>query len=374
MPDSNTTKSSKGTTTKSVNEILQTTTQGYSREQYRSYMTAPEWRNVDMADEMAIFLQNGKPFYRYPYFSQILIFWRVFGRSIKAAHDNTDVSWFGLIFSEYTVMNLFIGITTTIGCLLKGIVSLPFRLLWRRENKTEFQSKVVDIYHKNYGDYIHHTPFYQYSFVSKIKPMWQAYWNSKGKSFADLLTLLVTTVELLVRSIPGAPARLIYTQPDKQEPEIIHVVIKHKTQNGKEEIEIKSPNYDIENPAPNEKPTLAEKVIARKPAKDTLYSHLEFIRYEKFTQTVNKIAVGADAKDIIFKRIAGQDQVQVDFKANKETLADVKNILKDRILYTYGNSIDDTIYIAAKIKTDDLINVIREIKAARADLKLIHDF
>jgi len=105
-----------------------------------------------------------------------------------------------------------------------------------------------------------------------------------------------------------------------------------------------------------------------------LYSHVEFIRYEKFTKTVNKIASGVDAKDIVFKRIAGQDQVQVDFKATKDNLKAVKDILADRILYTYGNSIDDTVYIAAKVKTDDLLEVIQKIKITNAELKLIHDF
>jgi hypothetical protein len=370
------TKPRKGDTTRATNEILEATTKGYSREEYRSYLTAPEWRNVDMADEMAMFLKNGKPFYRYPYFSQIITFWRVFGRSLKAAHDNTNITWFGLIFSEYTVMNLFIGTTTTFECLLKGILSLPFRLLWRRENKSEFQKQVGEIYYTDYADYIHHTPFYQYPFLSKIGKIWKAYWNSNGKTFADMVTLLFTTGELLFRSIPGLPIRWIYTQPDKQEPDIIHVIIKHKAVDGKEEVEIKAPNQNLDSEAPDagQQPTLAEKIIARKPVKDTLYSHVEFIRYEKFTKTVNKIAESVDSKNIVFKRIAGQDQVQVDFKANKETLDAVKAILGDRILYTYDNSIDDTTYIAAKIKTDDLIKVIREIKSAHAELKLIHDF
>lgn len=361
----------RGKTVRKVNAELEKNDKSYNREQYRTYLTAPEWRNVDMADEMADFLRHGKPFYRYPYFRQILTFWSVFGRSIKAAHDNTDVSWFGLIFSEYTVMNLFVGITATIEGLLKGILSLPFRLLWKRENNTEFQKNIAEIYYTDYGNYIHHTPFYQYPFISKISPIWKAFWNSKGKSFTDILTLLFTTGEILVRSIPGLPARLIYTQPGKQEPDIIHVIIKHKSKDGKEGLEIASPNANDEIET---KQTLAEKVIARKAKKNTLYSHVEFIRYEKFTQTVNKIASSADANDIVFKRIAGQDLVQVDFKATTQTLDAVKAVLGDQIMYTYDNSIDDAVYIAANIKTAELLEVIQNIKKANAELKLIHDF
>jgi hypothetical protein len=49
----------------------------YIREQYQSFMTGPEWRNVEMAQEFAQFMQNGGSMFRFPYFRQIFDLWKV---------------------------------------------------------------------------------------------------------------------------------------------------------------------------------------------------------------------------------------------------------------------------------------------------------
>ena len=69
----------------------------YQREQYQSYMTGPEWRNVEMVEEYAAFLKEGKSTFQFPYFRQILGLWRVMFHSYRAARQyNTHAE---IIFS-----------------------------------------------------------------------------------------------------------------------------------------------------------------------------------------------------------------------------------------------------------------------------------
>lgn|GEM_PF-6858267 len=350
----------KGQTIRTIDEELKKTEAEYCRQSYRTFLTAPEWRNVDMAVEMAAFLQAGRPFYKYPYFSQILTFWQIFFKSLKAAH--TKHSWFELIFSEYTLMNLFIGVTTSIECLAKGIFALPFRFLGKERNETKFQQHVASMY-KDYADSLHHTPFFLYAYLDKIGPMWRLYWKNP-KTIADTATLLVTTVEFLARSIPSLPIRWWYTQPENTEPEIIHVVVKHKE------------GVSFDKVTENTKSSLQEKILKRKNKKNeaTLYSHMQFKRYDKFNEIMQEVAAITENDNIKIKKIAGQDEIQVDFKINQENITTAQNILGSSILYTYSNSIDDSFIIAAKIKVEDLLSIVKQVNEHDIQVKLIHDF
>lgn len=253
----------------------------------------------------------------------------------------------------------------------KGIVSIPFWLLWRSENETSVQKHVARI-HKDYSEFIHHTPFYQYSFLSKIGPLWTTLVRCP-ESIADIFTVLVTTVELLIRSIPTLPIKLYYTQPANQEPEIIHVLLKRDdTEEAKvllESVELKANNVQL-----NEK-VLITKI--REGKADRVYSHVEFKRYMPFKDIVEAMAdltPSGDNKLLVIKRIAGQNELQLDFETTPESKPALKEVLGSRILYSYGNSIDNNKVITAKIKAEELIDVVRSAKLPNVKLRLIHDF
>jgi hypothetical protein len=360
----------RGKTSKAAHEQLAAAEPAYIREVYRTFLTAPEWRNVDMAVEMAEFLGQNKPLYRFPYLSQILTLWWVFFSSINAARANNYTV--RLVFTEYTLMNLFISITATIEYLWKGIVSLPFWLLLRSENNTTLQKHVARI-HKDYSEFIHHTPFYHYGFLSKIGPMWGTFLRNP-ESIADLITVLVTTVELLIRSFPTLPIKLYYTQPSIQEPEIIHVLLKRddsdQAQTLLEAVELRANNVKL-----NEK-ILVTKINQGKINK--VYSHVEFKRYMPFKDIVEAMAEMTPACDevrpLVIKRVAGQNELQLDFETSPDGKEALKAILGPGILYSYSNSIDDNKIFTAKIKAEELIDTVRAAKVPGVTLKLIHDF
>lgn len=351
-----------------VNTELKKTVPGYERENYRTYMTGPEWRNVEMSVEFANFLQSGQPFYRYPYFSQIATFWRIYFLSLKAAHKHH--SWFQILFSEYNVMDLFVGVMTTLECLGKGLFSLPFRLIGRRENNTPFQKHVAGIY-DNYAKFIHHTPFFLYPFLAEIRPLLSAYWQSSPKTFADAVTLFITPIEMLIRGLAGYIPRKMYSQEDKNTGEVkatadsvLHVILERKDTAETAQLisKIEQENHT----------SLAEKVVQRKPKKGFLYSHAEFQRYKKFTELVESLAL--ETKDIEIKRIAGQDELQVDFRCKNDKLEEAKKLFGPNLLYVYNNSIDDSVVVVANIKTDQLLEFIRKAKTLNISLQYVHDF
>lgn len=64
----------------------------YYRQQYQSFMTGPEWRNVEMAEEFSQFLTENHSYFSFPFFRQIFGLWRVFWQSYKAARQY-DSHW-----------------------------------------------------------------------------------------------------------------------------------------------------------------------------------------------------------------------------------------------------------------------------------------
>ena len=97
----------------SLNQRIEITDKAnYHREQYQSYMTGPEWRNVEMADEYAQFIKEGNSIFQFPYFRQILDLWKVIANSYSQSRKYNSI-W-QIITSEYMVMDLFVGFFTTI--------------------------------------------------------------------------------------------------------------------------------------------------------------------------------------------------------------------------------------------------------------------
>ncbi len=103
----------------------------YLRESIRTYLTAPEWHNVRLTQGYGKFI-NTKPFYEFPWFEEVKNMWSVFGQSWKAARRNA--SFKEVLFSDCTLMNLFITSFTSIEYSFKGIISLPLSWIYTSES------------------------------------------------------------------------------------------------------------------------------------------------------------------------------------------------------------------------------------------------
>lgn len=354
----------------------------YKRNLFQTYLTATEWRNVEMSEEYAVFLKKNQPFYHYPFFTQLKVFWSVFFQSYAAARK--EHSHFQLIFSEYMLMNLFIGINTTLEFVAKGIVS---SLLWpfmSSKNNTEFQGHVAALF-QDYADFIHHTPFYNYSYFSKIGQLFKNFWHIKGKSFADVVSVCLVAVDFILHGIVSAPVGIWYNQEENKAPETIDVLIKESTDDtiGEQQFgeQIRQKIAHI-NGVSIVKENEQEHLFTRKNAekhRTYAYAHLRVPRYEPFQETVEKLT----AAGIKVREIAGQHHMQVKCLVKgdnpeqmQERIARLAGLKDCTQLFSYQNGVDSGhTFFSMDVPTTRLKETVEEIQHMDGvSIKLMHDF
>lgn len=103
----------------------------YVRDSIRTYLTASEWHNVRLTQGYYKFIKN-TPFYQFPWFTEIKNMWSVFGESWKVARRYA--SFREVLFSDCTIMNLFITSFTTLEYAVKGMISLPLSWVYTNES------------------------------------------------------------------------------------------------------------------------------------------------------------------------------------------------------------------------------------------------
>ncbi len=98
---------------------------GYQAKFIDTFLKTTEWFNVDMTQEYAKFIDY-RPFYEFPWFESVGLYWDLFAKSWKVAAKKT--SHWAVLSSTETGMNLFIGVTMTLEYVAKGIISWPIRM------------------------------------------------------------------------------------------------------------------------------------------------------------------------------------------------------------------------------------------------------
>lgn len=98
----------------------------HKRPLINTFMSAPEWYNVDVSREYARFIEQ-TPFYEFPFFQSVGTFWKVFANSYRLSREKA--SFWGVVFSDYMMMSTFVGIMMTLEYGLKGLISAPIRWL-----------------------------------------------------------------------------------------------------------------------------------------------------------------------------------------------------------------------------------------------------
>lgn len=170
------------------------------RPTYQSWDQFTEYRNLDMAREIADFVSDGKPIWRFPYFRQVLILWRVFLVSLFLTGSKSRAqgeSRFRGIFSDYLVMNLFVLIMTTVEYTVKGILGLLVSALmlpstlWNWNTKrtpSSLEKEAASLLH-SYHDDIRKHPWFHCDFQKKIADLKHASDKlGKKRSFYDFFT------------------------------------------------------------------------------------------------------------------------------------------------------------------------------------------
>lgn len=106
----------------------------YERELQRTYLTAPEWYNVDSSQAYGKFI-NHTPFYAFPYIKSVAVYWQVYLNAIRASLKKGN--FLNLQTLDAHLMNLFVGISMSVEYIAKSIISAPVRWLY---NGTEAET------------------------------------------------------------------------------------------------------------------------------------------------------------------------------------------------------------------------------------------
>ncbi|CEK10797.1 hypothetical protein [Legionella hackeliae] len=338
-------------------EILEADKAGYYREQYQSYMTGPEWRNVEMAEEYGEFLQEGKSIFQFPYFRQVYDLWRVIFNSYSAARKYNSSSQ--ILFSEYMLMDLFIGFFTTLELIPKGILSIFIGPFLNKDNKTQMQQHLAD-YYNEYASNLQTIPFYDHKYKENREKLAQAYSECTDKTWGDWFSWKCVSIELWARRWISKPLSYWFHQDENLVAATTDVLVKINVEGIenhdelKEALREKVANVNAEMLSANINVSIVpdaddDSVYVKAKNKDksytSVYARLRAPRYADFQTVVRQLS----AQKIELRKIAGQDQIQV------KCLIDAKNeeachsreerlnsVFNAKPLYGYGDRVHNT--------------------------------
>lgn len=326
----------------------------YNRPQIQTYLTAPEWQNVRAAQRYAAFVEN-EPAYRYPYFSEIGGFWKVYGQSWQAAQKQNSFS--DVALSEYNLMNLFVGTTMTLEYGTKGLIAAPFALMDKAFNRNKKNSYKIPSDKerlrslKEYGNYIENTPFYKYPYFKDIGSYWNTYLKknkSLGSHIKGAFVGTGMTIEYTLKGLLSAPMSYFYGSEAMKEAETTHLIIQ-----------------DQENMIE----TIDSSIMVLETYPEHSLKHVEIPRYMRFTEILLKIAKKSCITCI---NIAGHDKIQIDVKSPKgivQSYAGTKAIYEIPVPTDLKNT-----YMALEVNVDQLCEVIRTLEKNKVEVLFIHDY
>lgn len=324
----------------------------YRREQYQSYMTASEWRNVELASEFAAFLRDKKSMFQYPYFRQAFDVWKIAYKSYAAARKYN--SFKEIIFSEYIFMDLLIAFFSTLELIPRGIISLFISPFLNKENTSEMQGHFAD-YFEQYTKDLQSTPFYEHDYDKVRADLAEKYKQCTKITWGDWFSWKVISTELWFRKWVSKPLNYWFHLEGNETAATTDVLVKFKAVDAENAEEAKQQfQQQLDALAETHQVSLVNKHLYVKEETKTaddgttytsVYAQLNTPRYKSFIPLVRELGENG----IQLRKIAGNAQVQVKcnitaettdlLMAREEALKKTKNVTP---LYGYGDRIHPT--------------------------------
>lgn len=278
----------------------------YTREQYQSFMTGPEWFSVEISETFAKFLGEKKSMFQFPFFSQIAELWKVFYQSYSAARKYQSA--YEILTSDYMIMDLFVVIFTSTELFLKGMVSVLLYPFLSKNNDTTMQKNLAD-YFAFYAKDIEDKPFFQHDWVRHRNELAQKYKQCDDRTWTDWFTWTCVSIEMAAKigisyclnsgfvEEPSTTDVLVkFNAENEDDPEQAKAMFKLKLAEIDERLEIKIVDEQVYAKNKNTSKTYT-----------SVYARLAAPRYMEFRKAVHALA----DKNIHIRKIAGQDHVQV---------------------------------------------------------------
>ncbi|MEM1283385.1 MAG: hypothetical protein AAGG81_07510, partial [Chlamydiota bacterium] len=333
----------------------------YVRPKFQTHLTLTEWFNVESCQSLGEFAQKNH-FWKYPYFGDTVELWKTLGKSISTAKEAAPLS--KVLCSDYMVMSAFITTAMSIEYLTKGILLTPIRMLGyagerllpkKEENPNDPWNRPAKVYGEwlhNFGQSLEKTPFYATNYVPDIPMFWKAlsiswYEARKERSISqvvfdrqttlNLTTGVVMTADLLFRAAFATPINLLMGGEELGDQREIGIIVHGVDSLDEVDSRIKTIYQDKENS----------------------YQGLKLPRYEELRELLQKLA----NQGIQFKEIAGQNQMQIEFRVPKgeqnkfyEDIEGVEFLHQRKLL---GSS--ESMVVGLKVDIDQLHVVLKEL-------------
>ncbi len=138
----------------------------YQRPEVNSFLTFPEWYIVFSSQEYASHITSEKPS-SFAYFSSIAQYWQ--GYQCVSEFSDKKFGFSG----DNQLMLVVIGASFTLENSVKGIYENSFGranelLAGHSSDEDKYAAKIAT----EYGNFLHHTPFYDFPFLSKVSGLW----------------------------------------------------------------------------------------------------------------------------------------------------------------------------------------------------------
>lgn len=366
----------------------------YQREQYQSFMTGPEWRNVEMSEDLAKFLKDNNSIFNFPFFRQIADLWRVVGKSYSAARKYNSAR--EVLFSEYMVMDIFIAVFTTIELAPKGLLALMLSPFLSKTNETEMQQALAG-YFLDYSKKLQTSAFYEHDYPAYRKDLAEKYNAIENKSWGDWFSWKLISLDLRLRHLICQPLKYFwYSETDNPVEPTTDVLVKLKVETDNPEVAKKELSSSLLKHLAEVKEDEGDEEVLKAPqvydvyardkkySKDhiSVYAHIQAPRYGTFQPLVEAMA----AQDIHVRKIAGQNRVQVKCVAELDDAGKLPSVSQPEeaeggkkrdihYLYNYSNRIDPKHRICLfDVPAKNLDQSLAQLEEEIGPVQFIHNF
>lgn len=140
---------------------------GYLRDGGQTFLSHPEWYIVYSYDEFAEHLRKGLPS-AFPYVDSIGQYWTHYLEANRMAGNAYPTNW------GYQLMLWVIGVSYSVEYTVKGLYENTVGRVseWLAGNELVDEDRYAHQVAKDYADFTHLRPWYEYSFWSKLQGLW----------------------------------------------------------------------------------------------------------------------------------------------------------------------------------------------------------
>lgn len=315
----------------------------YARPEDQTYLTLPEWYIVYSADEYAAFIAEHPPS-QFPYFEAVGQYWQSYVDVCEVIRGRFPPN------GGYHFTLGFIGVSFTAETMLRGAYENTLGSLteWLSSDEWTAEDEYARAVAKEYGDFLHETPWYVFPYGEKFKGVWTetGFWgpNLIRKWERKFALSLDYGIKTLYGGLVNAFARATYGGPDVSK---IYAVTEGLTETMEAELD---PDVALIREIEGERQLV------------------RMTRFEVFTQIVPELT----AQGLRFVEIAGNDELLVTlFAAPSENYTlDYGEYLFDLPVLTEP----EMTRVAVKVKVRELHLFLAALEGTGFTLEHIYDY